>query len=157
VVDYFQRNLVQRPGGDSIVLATRDEPPAADALRAELRALLARVEFVGPAMVELRGTPPRFIELNPRFWGPLLLDAFSGDTEGAILDAFLRDQVGVGYRPFLTAAERASARLYLVPSALDEPLVAVNGAERPVCLDAAAAAVLHDAAGLDPRRLGGDW
>jgi len=154
VVDYFQRNLVQRPGGGSIVLAAAEEPPDAVELRAELRALLARASFVGPAMVELRGPEARFIELNPRLWGPLLLDAIAG---GVVLDAFLREYVGVGYRSFLTESERAAARLYLVPSALDEPLVAVNGPDHPVRLDAATAAVIQDAAGLDPRRLGGDW
>lgn len=155
VTDYFQRNLLQRPGGDSIVLAAEQSPPGADAIRATLRAVLDEIGFVGPAMVEMRGEPPRFIELNPRFWGPLLLDALTG---GRVTDAFFRDQFDVPFQQFLSSQTLSSARLYVVPSALDETLVTVSGTrEQTTNVPAELRPVLLEAAGFDPRHLGGDW
>jgi hypothetical protein len=155
VTDYFQRNLLQRPGGGSIVLAAAQEPPDQERIRAELRGLLDLIGFTGPAMVELRGHRPRFIELNPRLWGPLLLDALTG---GGVLDAFLHQACGIRARPFLTAAERDRAGLYVVPSALAEPLVGVAGPPATdILVPEPLRQVLVAAAGVDPTRLGGEW
>lgn len=76
-VSFWQRNLGQQTGGKSIVLAreeTQVESALAD-LGVALLAQLRRVGFHGPFMIELRHNQiaTYFIEINPRFWGPLQL------------------------------------------------------------------------------------
>lgn len=84
-----QVNLGQQAQGKSIVLARttnfHDEPVA----HAALRALQAR-GFHGFAMLEFIMGPdgPRFIELNPRPWGPLQLCA---DHACGVVEAFVGD------------------------------------------------------------------
>ncbi len=71
---YWQDNLLQQPGGKSIVLARTAPPPAFDA-EPFLDGLQA-MGYRGPLMMELiedaRGRL-HYIEINPRFWGPLQL------------------------------------------------------------------------------------
>ena len=78
VISYSQKNLVQQPGGKSIVAAE-----SASIHREEVGdrfvALFKRLKFWGPVMVEVRfdGSDYYFIEANPRPWGPsqLFVDA----------------------------------------------------------------------------------
>lgn len=71
---FWQKNLVQQPNGKSIVLATTGTNPGLDV--EHLMHGLYRMGFRGPFMMEViedsRGRL-HFIEVNPRFWGPLEL------------------------------------------------------------------------------------
>ena len=71
---YWQDNLLQQPQGKSIVLARTGENPGLDARR--LFDGLHRLGYHGPFMMEvIRDAAGRlhYIEINPRFWGPLQL------------------------------------------------------------------------------------
>ena len=72
-VGYWQENLLQQPGGKSIVLARTCANPGLD--EAALCRRLAALGFHGPFMMELIGNADglHYIEINPRFWGPLQL------------------------------------------------------------------------------------
>ena len=69
---FWQKNLVQQPNGKSIVLASTGTNPGLDVER--LMRGLHLIGYRGPFMMEViedsRGRL-HFIEVNPRFWGPL--------------------------------------------------------------------------------------
>ncbi len=94
---YWQDNLLQQPGGKSMVLARSGANPGVD-----VDALfdgLAALGYHGPFMMELlRDAAGRlhYIEINPRFWGPLqlalaacprLLTLFARDAGANLPDA----------------------------------------------------------------------
>ncbi len=88
---FWQRNLGQQPNGKSIVLA-REESEVPDDLFDLQAALLTRLKqagYFGPFMVEIKrnGKTNYFVELNPRFWGPLQL---SLDVCPGILERFVQ-------------------------------------------------------------------
>jgi hypothetical protein len=70
---YWQENLVQQSGGKSIVLARVGQNPGIDTERL-IRKFLQK-GYSGPLMVEFMVESGRvyFVEINPRFWGPLML------------------------------------------------------------------------------------
>lgn len=71
---YWQENLLQQSGGKSIVLAHTCENPGIDV--SELMQGLKEKRYSGPFMMEIIITGKgelKFIEVNPRFWGPLEL------------------------------------------------------------------------------------
>ncbi len=72
-VSYWQENLLQQPGGKSIVLARSCANPGLD--EAALFARLSALGYHGPLMLEVIGNEDglHYIEINPRFWGPLQL------------------------------------------------------------------------------------
>jgi hypothetical protein len=74
---YWQENLLQQPGGKSIVLARTCPNPGLD--QAAITGAISSMGYHGPLMVELIRSGGEFfyIETNPRFWGPLQL-ALSG-------------------------------------------------------------------------------
>ncbi|MDJ0994708.1 MAG: hypothetical protein QNI90_14115 [Dinoroseobacter sp.] len=88
---FWQRNLGQQPGGKSIVLAREEVDPPRDLIALE-NALITRLTtagYFGPFMVEIRRHNARnyFIEINPRFWGPLQLAV---DVCPKLLECFVR-------------------------------------------------------------------
>lgn len=93
VAKYAQRNLAQQPGGKSIVSAEEcgigTLPVAAEVIRK-----FEGEGYRGPAMVELyrKGQDWYFIEVNPRFWGPLLL-AYSACPD--LLALYVKDWLGL--------------------------------------------------------------
>lgn len=96
---FWQRNLGQQPGGKSIVLA-REEVLVSDNLRLIQSALLSRLTeagYEGPVMVEIRRGVDQvyFIEMNPRFWGPLQLAI---DACPEIMARFVKG-AGANFRP----------------------------------------------------------
>ncbi len=108
----FQSNILQRPDGGSITLARTVNPKKIDSATVEaghaLESFVREIDYRGPIMAEVR----RGIvtELNPRFWGPIQLDATSG---GRLLRAFFLDAFDVEIAvPFPTS------RYYVVPSLL---------------------------------------
>jgi len=70
----WQENLLQQPGGKSIVLARTCANPGVPVKR--IMAMLNDMAYRGPIMIEFLVTCDNrlyFIEANPRFWGPLEL------------------------------------------------------------------------------------
>ena len=70
----WQKNLVQQPNGKSIVLACTGSNPGLDVERV-MRGL-HQLGYRGPFMMEIIEDSQgrlHFIEVNPRFWGPLEL------------------------------------------------------------------------------------
>lgn len=70
---FWQTNLMQQPGGKSIVLARSGANPGLD--EATLMRALLDWGYHGPFMMEViqADTGLFYIEVNPRFWGPLQL------------------------------------------------------------------------------------
>lgn len=71
---YWQENLLQQAGGKSVVLARTTANPGINVT--ELMAGLHSKGYFGPFMMEImrdRSERLFFIEVNPRFWGPLNL------------------------------------------------------------------------------------
>jgi hypothetical protein len=89
VASFWQQNLMQQPGGKSIVLARPCANPGLD--EARLFAGLHERGYHGAFMLELIVSEGRlyYIEVNPRFWGPLQLAL---DVCPDILRLFARDQ-----------------------------------------------------------------
>jgi len=85
---FWQTNLMQQPGGKSIVLAKPGDNPGLDE-QALLQGLHAR-GYHGPFMMEVIESNGAlyYIEVNPRFWGPLQLAL---DVCPEILGLFARD------------------------------------------------------------------
>lgn len=105
---YWQDNLLQQPGGKSILLARTGANPGLDA--DALFDGLARLGYHGPFMMELiRDAAGRlhYIEINPRFWGPLQLAL---DACPRVLDLFAADH-GVPLPP-RDGALPATGQLY---------------------------------------------
>jgi hypothetical protein len=92
-VSFWQENLMQQPRGKSIVLARTGRNPGVDA--DALMSHLHRAGYHGPLMVEfiVGADGPYYIEINPRFWGPLQLAL---DACPALLDLYAHDH---GARP----------------------------------------------------------
>jgi hypothetical protein len=71
---YWQTNLMQQPEGKSIVLARIGANPGVD--EESFFSGLARQGYFGPVMMEIIEEATgklNYIEINPRFWGPLQL------------------------------------------------------------------------------------
>ncbi|HEX6722069.1 MAG TPA: hypothetical protein VF107_10900, partial [Burkholderiaceae bacterium] len=86
-VTFWQENLMQQPRGKSIVLARTGGNPGVDT--DALMSHLHRLGYHGPLMVEfiVGADGPYYIEVNPRFWGPLQLAL---DACPALLDLYAR-------------------------------------------------------------------
>ncbi|RTL25568.1 MAG: hypothetical protein EKK47_23065 [Burkholderiales bacterium] len=86
---FWQVNLMQQPGGKSIVLARPSGNPGLD--EARLFAGLHEKGYHGAFMLELIECAGQlyYIEVNPRFWGPLQLAL---DVCPEILRLFAQDQ-----------------------------------------------------------------
>ena len=111
VTAWSQQNLIQQPGGKSIVLAKaaqiHDDPIAERFID-----ILQGLGFWGLAMIEIirRDDEMVFIELNPRFWGPfqLLLNAGS-----PIIDRFIDDQLDLQPSTYPLPAHPEASYLWL--------------------------------------------
>jgi hypothetical protein len=89
VTAWSQQNLLQQPGGKSIVLAK--------SARVHQDPIRRGDEFV-------------FIELNPRFWGPFQLLTNAGSP---VVDRFIDDQLGLEPAPYPPPARPAASYLWL--------------------------------------------
>ena len=102
---YSQKNLLQQPGGKSIIAAEsaelHREPIADDYIR-----LLRSIGFHGFIMIEVRknGNDFRMIEANPRLWGPtqLYVDAGAPFIEAFLHDCGILDEVRPSAEPHKT-------------------------------------------------------
>lgn len=86
---YWQTNLIQQPNGKSIVLARTGANPGLD--ESSFFNALLTMEYFGPVMMEvIEGFDGQlyFIEINPRFWGPLQLGV---DGCSQMFDLYARD------------------------------------------------------------------
>ena len=87
---FWQTNLMQQPGGKSIVLARAGANPGLD--EARLFKALHAGGYRGPFMMEVIQAEDgalHYIEVNPRFWGPLQLAL---DVCPALLRLFAEDR-----------------------------------------------------------------
>jgi hypothetical protein len=117
IVSYIQQNLAQEKNGGSMALATLSAGSQESKLEIIVRNAVVNLEFFGPFMCEFRGSPPRFIELNPRFWGPLILNQASGMS---VVDAFLRDWF-LEFSPTQESVFSREFTLYSVPKLMEAP------------------------------------
>ena len=124
---YFQQNILQQPNGGSITFARILTPKKIDAATAKagdaLESFVREIDYRGPIMAEIRRGV--VTELNPRFWGPLQLDATSG---GRLLKAFFRDVFDVE-----VAVPFPATPYYVVPSHLTgsvRSIEAIRSAQR---------------------------
>ena len=85
---YVQRNLWQAQAGGSVISA--EIVDLSQPLFSLGEAFFSRTNWTGPAMIEVRECAGgiRFIECNPRFWGPIDL----GSRNGYV---YFRRQIGV--------------------------------------------------------------
>lgn len=86
---YWQVNLIQQPNGKSMVLAKGGDNPGVD--EAAFFKGLFEFGYFGPVMMEIIQTQDNelfYIEINPRFWGPLQLGV---DICPEMIDLFVRD------------------------------------------------------------------
>lgn len=76
-----QKNLMQQPGGKSILAAEFSEIHLTD-ISAKYEMMLKQKGFIGLIMVEVRKSNGRYymIEANPRFWGPSQLFVNAGEN-----------------------------------------------------------------------------
>jgi hypothetical protein len=94
---FWQENLLQQPNGKSMVLARTCLNPGIDP--SHLMLGLHRMGYRGPFMMEvIRDVHNKlyFIEINPRFWGPLelarqacpkILERFTADIDGSSMES----------------------------------------------------------------------
>jgi hypothetical protein len=151
ICSYFQRNLLQEDNGGSIVCAELGGPPNANQLKFSLENFLERINFLGPMMIELRGSEQKFIELNPRFWGPLLL---SLNLQINPVEAFFEDMFDT--QPNLSAFQRLD-RTYTVPSLMRAQNQIVNVAEEIQTYRSKNSIKFDVSPGIDFSQLGGHW
>jgi predicted ATP-grasp superfamily ATP-dependent carboligase len=89
VQKYSQQNLLQQPGGKSIVAAVSSDIHCAR-VSLQFEELFSSIGFTGLVMVEIKGDDRNLcmIEANPRFWGPsqLFVDAGVNLFEALLLD-----------------------------------------------------------------------
>lgn len=94
---YWQENLMQQPDGKSIVLARTAAPPSEiDVVK--LMQGLHKLGYFGPFMMEImldHAGNKFFIEINPRFWGPLNLALKANPL---MLQRYAKD-VGMDFTP----------------------------------------------------------
>lgn len=85
---FWQENLVQQQGGKSILLARETKSPGA--IENDFFKSLFKRSYYGPVMLEIMlfNNTLYYIEVNPRFWGPLQLTL---DSCPEILDLFVLD------------------------------------------------------------------
>lgn len=85
---FWQLNLAQQSNGKSMVLAKISKNPGFEEKAFFLK--LQELGFYGPVMIELikKEKDLFYIEINPRFWGPLQL-AFNACPK--VLDLFVKD------------------------------------------------------------------
>ena len=110
VTSFSQQNLLQQAGGKSIVLA-RPAQLHNQPVSEQYVGILRQLGFWGLAMIEVirRGEDLVFIELNPRFWGPMQLTV---DAGAGILEAFVADQLGCD-QPFPRSQTLPASAAYL--------------------------------------------
>jgi len=89
VFKFSQENLIQQPGGKSIVAAVSSDFHLSDeSLRYE--SMLLEMDFTGLIMIEIKRNEEDcfMIEANPRFWGPSQLFI---DANYNLFEVFLKD------------------------------------------------------------------
>ena len=150
---YFQENLFQEGNGGSVaqakvIVANNSE---LSELSQVMTDFLVKIEYRGPLMAEFRGKELSLIEINPRFWGPLLLDA---TNRGVIISSFFEDFFHTQVR---IPNVFGSSTEYLVPKLLEKS-VSIDNVFMKVKVDDG-----YQKGNVDPSliskliAIGGDW
>lgn len=151
IVGYFQHNHAQVRGGGSISAASRLNGNQFHAERAIIDAFLESVDYRGPIMFEFRGDDFVLIEINPRFWGPLLLDLIS---ESTILRKYFES---IFSTLFVPPALELLGDTYVVPSMLADSVFPKNCLLPSADWEQDKVRILEKFGGLRSPGLGGDW
>lgn len=126
---FWQENLLQQAGGKSMVLARTCSNPGVD-ISALMRGLSV-MGYHGPFMMELIRDEKQqlhFIEVNPRFWGPLdlarracpeLLHRFLADIDGHELAQQESHTTSDSYYAWAFGARSTACRTYPAAASLD--------------------------------------
>jgi predicted ATP-grasp superfamily ATP-dependent carboligase len=97
IFKFSQENLLQQPGGKSMVAAISSDFHKTSESR-KYEDLFKKIRFFGFVMIEVRGDNDKFymIEANPRFWGPsqLFVDANKNFFEAFFHDFGLIKSIG---------------------------------------------------------------
>jgi len=94
VYKFSQENLVQQPGGKSIVAARSTDFHLSDESK-KYENLFLKIGFTGFVMIEVIGEN-YMIESNPRLWGPSQLFV---DAKAPLFEAFLHDHGFISTKP----------------------------------------------------------
>jgi predicted ATP-grasp superfamily ATP-dependent carboligase len=109
VTKYSQENLIQQPGGKSIIGAI---PSVLHGSEESLKyeKMFAEIGYTGLVMVEVKEYKNKYfmIEANPRFWGP---SQFLLDSGSKILEEFLLDN-GCIEEPYINLTPNKNAKYY---------------------------------------------
>ncbi len=128
---YSQLNLLQQPGGKSILMAVSAALQETE-LAQRVVHLLRQQGFHGLGMIEFiqRAEDMIFIEMNPRIWGPVQLCVDNGIP---ILEAFIGDAIHDDPSHFL--ARRRKPKKPRHYAWLGGIAASLSGGRRPVRLD----------------------
>jgi hypothetical protein len=105
---------------------------------------IKEIDFKGPFMAEFKGSKNLIIEINPRFWGPLLLDLRNGSK---ILREFFSDFFGVNVK---VPPQILDSKLYYVPGHILK-------SGKIIKLKYRIAKLFFKNSNWNPNVLGGDW
>ena len=108
---WSQQNILQQPGGKSVVFATPSNFHLSETA-SRIVSALNKVNFHGLGMVEVMKTYDRdvFIEMNPRIWGP---SQFCVDQDQGLLQAFIGDTLFGDPNKYLNCTTKNRRNFYL--------------------------------------------
>lgn len=131
---YWQVNLMQQPDGKSIVFARSGENPGIDV--DSLFGRLFSLKYFGPLMMEIikvNDGRNYYIEINPRFWGPLqlaldvcprVLELFAEDA-GALLPKQQKKALRMGWYSWSKGAQQENCKRYPALEEIEEDVSAL--------------------------------
>ena len=152
-VSYFQENLLQEVGGGSISHArlVLYMSSLLNQVSEYFCSFLETIKYRGPLMAEFRGGDLKLIEINPRFWGPLLLDATNNSI---VISGFFRDFFNVD--PIIPEFFIQSTE-YLVPKLLGRSVSVDYVFYGEPCSISREIQDLENEIGEFLSQIGGDW
>ncbi|HET6914357.1 MAG TPA: hypothetical protein VFH71_13565 [Rhodanobacteraceae bacterium] len=119
---WSQRNLLQQPGGKSMLLAEPADFHHSDTAKRFVR-VLRETGFHGLGMIEVIRAAKRdvFIEMNPRIWGPI---QFCLDQHQPLLQAFIGESLHGDPARYIRPRSRTPRKKYFWLGGLADTLAA---------------------------------
>jgi hypothetical protein len=144
LITYIQKNLIQNGENATVILAYFSNSHRLFKYTEFMEDFINEIGFRGPFMAEFKGKKNLLIEINPRFWGPLLLDLRNGSK---ILREFFNDFFGVNVN---VPPQIIDSKLYYVPGHILKSRKIIKLKYRIVKL-------FFKNSNWNPNILGGDW
>jgi hypothetical protein len=144
LITYIQKNLIQNGENATVILAYFSRSHRLAKHTEFLAEFIKKIDFRGPFMAEFKGSKNLIIEINPRFWGPLLLDLRNGSK---ILREFFSDFFGVNVE---VPPQILDSKLYYVPGHILK-------SGKILKLKYKIAKLIFTNSNWNPNILGGDW